>query len=92
MAMEVEVNPRLYRHGRVLMQFKARGGFSIKVDGCEIAGSPDVSTYRETLKGIVDDVSVDDNAKESIAKIIEVTSRSLYAEYVIIDMADTTQE
>ena len=83
--MDVEVDPKLYRHGKVSMQFKARGGFSVRVSGVEVAGSRDVASYDETLSDLINDVTIDDNTRESLKQILEATSRSLYSEYVIVE-------
>ena len=80
----VEISPRLYRHGKVSMQFKSRGGFSVKLNGNEVAGSTDVSKFEEVLTELLNDESVDDNTKESVKVISETASKSLYSEYILV--------
>ena len=80
------MSPRFYRHGRVSLQFKSKGGFSIKIDGIEVAGSPDAATYTNTIKSVIEDDNWSDDAKESLKRIDEGAARSLYAEYVLVQI------
>lgn len=83
--MNVEVCPRLYRHGKVSMQFNSKGGFSVKVNGVEVAGSPNTPAYVDTLKSLAEDDNFDGNTRQGFNKIHDAATRSLYAEYVMVE-------
>ena len=82
--MSVEVCPCLYRHGKVSMHFKSRGGLSVRVDGTEIAGSPDATKYDEILQELLQAEDLNDNVKASLAEISDAACGSLYSEFVMI--------
>jgi hypothetical protein len=81
----IEISPTLYRHGRVTACFRPKGGFTVRVDGEEVAGGPDSSTYDQILTDLVEDGSFPEDVQCSIQSVSDSMRRSLHDYYVFVE-------
>ena len=81
----IEISPALYRHGRVTACFRPKGGFSVRVNGEEVAGGPDSSTYDVILTDLEQDGSFPVDVRTSIQEILNSMRRSLHDYYVFVE-------